>query len=150
MSIFWLLGEAKISGGEPVIMHIINNGPPIDITRIQHQVISTGDAWLPNSGNYLSLEAGQTYSLGGKVIQPVNISDDGESELSITAHDSEPFLEGESLELNRWYTKELGEMSVWDERMLLKSGETIALKYKNDQKGGRVFIKMSFEVNDRD
>ena len=152
---YQLIGTANLSDGIVVTVHIINNSSDLDIvvTYIRHQILDAGGGTLfPNSSNYFRIALGRNYSSGGTMVSPININTSSANSAAATAYNDNPVLTGTAKEIDRWYTKENGDMNVFNKEgaVILGNNGTLELSYVGDQTSGIIYSRISFIMMKRE
>ncbi len=135
VSRFRVRGEAKLTAGITVAMHIKNISEARDlvIDKITHQLITPGISGYPNIANYFRIATGRTFNLGGTLVEPINIDDDRKA--PVTIYEADPFLEGEEFEIDRIYIDKVGFGPVWEDRLVLGPLETAEISVVGVEQG---------------
>lgn len=146
---YQVLGTTTLSSGTVPILHIANNSAIKDVvvTYIRHQILdNSGGTDFPNVSNYFKIAFGRTYVSGGTEVDPVNLNTESGNEAEVTVYDSGPILTGTAREIDRWYTKEEGDMNVFNKEgsVVLGRNGTLELSYIGDQSAGIVYVRLSF------
>lgn len=146
---YQLIGTANLTNNIVVPIHITNNSSTLDIvvTYVRHQILDNdGGTVFPNASNYFRIALGRTYSSGGTISNPININTSSANTPIITAYTNNPILEGNAQEIDRWHTKEEGDMSVFNKEgaVILGQNGTLELSYVGDQTSGIIFSRISF------
>lgn len=141
---FRVRGKAKLLGQETVALHMknISDKKDIKINRIVHQMIVPRITGYPNEENYFIISVGREFQGEGELVTPINI--DGDSSAEVTCYDNNPVLLEEGEEIDRWYTKDVGERNIWDDELILKPQDTLSLSYRSNQAGGLITTRVSF------
>ncbi len=130
-----------------VAQHFKNNDPVNDmvLTYIRHQIISHDDSASFPLDNYFSLAFGREYVSGGLDIEPVNVFNRSGNEAAVTVHCGNPALSGTAIEIDRWYTKEIGDMNLFNKEgsVVIGSGNTIEFRYIGTG-NGFLYTRVSF------
>lgn len=143
------IGTATLANDTVVILHIknISNNKEMVITYIRHQIINPdGGTALPNVSNYYKIALRRTYVSGGIVATPVNVWAGSGNAADVTAYQGGPILEGTAQEIDRQYTKESGDMNIFNKEgaVIIPPNETIELSYVSDQTSGTIYTRISF------
>jgi hypothetical protein len=143
---YQVLNVVPLVPGEVVAQHFYNNDPENEmiLTYIRHQVIES-DATLPNDENYFSIAFGREYVSDGLEITPVNVFNGSGNEADVTVYCSNPTLSGTAVEIDRWYTKEVGDMNVFNKEgsVVIGTGQTIEFRYIGTGTG-LLYTRVSF------
>ena len=143
------IGTATLENGITPVLHITNNSADRDlvVTYIRHQIVSnSGGTAFPNVSNYFRLAIGRTYVSGGEEVTPVNINTNSGNEADVTAYNSGSVLEGTAIEIDRWYTKEAGDMNVFNKEgsLIIKRTGSLEMSYVGDHTDGIIYARISF------
>ncbi len=146
---YQIIGTATLAAGTVAALHIKNTSSDklLTVTYARHQVISpTGGAVLPNASNYFSLAFGRERSSGGAEVTPVNVNNGSGVSAQVEAYQSSPTLTGTAIEIDRWYTKDDGDMGVFRKEgaVIINPGRTLELSYVGDQTSGILYARLSF------
>jgi hypothetical protein len=135
-----------ISSGTTVALHVTNNDPTLDmvITYVRHQVLSS-TATLPSTTDYYKISFGRTYGSGGELIVPVNVFNGSGNLADVVTYCQNPTLEGTAIEIDRWYTKAVGDMNSFNKEgsVVIGVGNTIELSYVGTGTGS-LYTRLSF------
>lgn len=146
---YQILNVIPLVANETVVaQHFKNNDPVNDmiLTYIRHQVVeSDTSASFPNANNYFSIAFGRTYASGGIILEPVNVFNGSGNEAAVTVYNSNPTLSGTAIEIDRWYTKNIGDMNVFNKEgsIVIGSGKTIEFRYTGTGTG-LLYTRVSF------
>jgi hypothetical protein len=147
---YQVIGTVTLSSGTTTALHIRNNSPSesIIVTYVRHQILgsSGGTAFATSDNNYYRIAFGRTYESGGIEVDPININTASNNEAAVTVYTDNPTLAGTALEIDRWYTKEDGDMNVFNKEasVVLGQGGTMELSYVGDKTAGTFYTRLSF------
>lgn len=152
---YQVVGTVTASSGTLNLLHIKNiatDNKLLVATYIRAQVIGSGGATLPDTGNYFSVSFGEVYASGGTEVTPVNMTSGSAKTATVTAYGNDPTLTGTAVEFDRFYPKQNAEMVVWNKEgaLIVPPGETITLKYIGDQSSGTIFARISFVMDPKE
>jgi hypothetical protein len=143
---YQILNVIDFTPGTTVSQHITNNDPVLDmvVTYVRHQIIAT-TATLPSVNEYFRIAFGRTYASGGLEIKPVNVFNGSGNTADVTVYCSNPTVEGTAVEIDRWYTKAVGDMYSFNKEgsVVIKSGRTIEVSYVTSATG-TLYTRVSF------
>ena len=129
---YQIMGVTTLTPGTVVCQHFTNNDQSLDmvLTYIRHQVIET-TATLPSSDNYFRIAFGRTYVEGGEEIAPINVFRGSGNDADVSIYCGNPTVEGTAEEIDRWYTKAVGDMNVFNKEgaVVIGQGNTIEFDY---------------------
>lgn len=150
---FQLLTTSSLSAGTVVAMHLRNTNETKNmvVTFIRHQIIgAAGGTAFPNISNYFTIASNRKHVSGGVEITPVNVFVNSGITSGILAHNSNPTLTGTPLEIDRWYTKENGDMNTFDKdgALIVPPGQDIEFSYIGDQTSGTIYTRVSFVMEE--
>lgn len=137
----------------PIILQNASNKENIVITYIRHQLIgAAGGTAFPNDSNYFSMGLGQKYSSGGDVLTPVNLNTGSGIEADVLAWGNNPTLKATYNEIDRWYTKENGDMNTFNKQgsIVVTPNQALQLKYIGDKTSGIIYTRISFYMKEID
>jgi len=146
---YQLIGTATLASGTTVGLHIKNTSSDkiFVVTYIRHQIISpSGGTAIPNTSNYYRVAFGRERSTGGTVATPLNVNEGSGIEADIEAYQGGPTLTGTARVIDRWYTKDDGDMNTFRKEgaVIVNPGRTIELSYVGDQTSGLLYTRISF------
>jgi hypothetical protein len=150
---YQVIGESNLAAGTVTPIHIRNDSTTknLVVTFIRHQLIDvSGGTEFPNANNYFKLAFGRTYSSGGTEITPVNVNNGSGKLADVTAYKGAT-LTGTAKEIDRWYTKDEGDMNVFNKAgaVILSPGNTMEISYVGDRTSGIIYSRLSFLMKDR-
>jgi len=142
-----------LSSGIVVGLHLKNTSSTkiVAIAYIRHQIVApTGGTALPNALNYFRIALGRTYSSGGTEVDPVNVYAGSGNTPPVTIYEGNPTLAGTANIIDRWYTKDDGDMNVFSKHgsLIIPPNQTLELSYVGDQSGGIFYPRIAFFMED--
>jgi hypothetical protein len=146
---YQVLNVLPFSSGENTLIHITNNDSNLDlvVTFIRHQVVTSSAVSLPSVDDYFKISFGRSHveDESGIEIIPVNVFNGSGKAAAVTAHSGSPNLEGVAVEIDRWYTKEVGDMNLFNKRgaVVIGTGNTIEFSYISSGTG-IIYTRVSF------
>lgn len=151
---YQVIGTATLKNGTTNALHICNDASDKDliVTYIRHQVIGqSGGTAFPNVSNYFKVSFGESYSTGGTEVTPVNVNKGSGNDADVTVYDNDPTLIGTATEIDRWYSKEEGDMNVLTKEgaVIIQPGRCMTLSYVGDQTAGTIYTRLSFLMKER-
>lgn len=153
LNVYNVIGTVTPASGTVVSLFIQNNSSLylcIDRIMVQAVAISGGSA-VPNTGAYMKIGFGRTYSAGGVSITPVNLNRSSGNSASATAYQN-PTLAGTSTEIYRWYIEAAN--SKFDivpqggDSIILGNTNTIEISYVSDNTAGTILTFATFFFTD--
>lgn len=153
---YQVIGEANLSTGAvtDTILQITNTSSTkrAVITYIRHQLTAAVGLTIPASDAYFQVNLGTAYSSGGTAVTPVNVYSGSGNTAEVTAYEGKPTVTGGS-EIDRWYTKEVGDMHVFvkEGALIVPPNKGISLAYVHPAiTSGHVYTRVSFMMEDHD
>lgn len=148
-------GTATLSSGTVNVLYLENESLTRDIiiTFIRMQVLGSGGATLPDSGNYFEIVRNTDYTSGGSAADNICVNFGSTSDSDSDAYDSGPTLDTAQAEvLERWYPKDHGDMMSFSKMgaIVIPSDKSILVRYIGDQTGGIAYARFSYYFDDPD
>lgn len=148
------IGTTSLSSGTVTIIYIKNTSSDknLILTYIRHQVVvASGGTSFPNSSNYFKIALGRTYVSGGTLHDCTNIYGGSRNVAEVDAYKDGPILTGTEREVDRWYTKALGDMNTFNKEgsLIVPPNETIEFSYVGDQTSGFIYTRASYIMEER-
>lgn len=151
---YQVIGLASLASGSVVGLHIKNSSAVRDlvITYIRHQIISSGGGGtFPDINNYFKISLGREYDSGGAEAIPVNLYRGSGNNAEVVVYQNNPTLVNTAHEIDRWYTKEDGDMNLFEKEgsVIVAPNNTLELSYVGDQTSGSLYTRLSFLMVDQ-
>lgn len=146
---FQIIGTVTLASGITTGLLIRNtsNDKLLTVTYVRHQIISpSGGTAIPNVDNYFMMAFDRTRVSGGIAATAVNVNEGSGVAAEVEAWQGAPVLSGTFKEIDRWYTKEDGDMNVFRKEgaVILNPDRTLELSYVGDQTDGLLYTRLSF------
>ena len=149
---YQVIGLADLAATTVTVLHLKNlSSHLLIITYIRHQVVgASGGTSFPNTSNYFQVGMGRTYVSGGSVTTPVNVSAGSGNLAEVTAYQGAPVLTGTFNEIDRWYTKDDGDMNTFNKEgaLIIQPNNTMEISYTGDHTSGIIYGRISFVIGD--
>jgi hypothetical protein len=146
---YQVIGTANLAATTVVVLHLTNNDSEKNavVTYLRHQIINaSGGTAFPNSSNYFRIALGRTYSSGGSAATPVNVYSGSGTTAKVTCYQAAPTLTGTANEIDRWYTKDDGDMNTFNKEgsLIIPPNKTIEIAYVGNHTSGICYGRISF------
>lgn len=150
---YQVFGTTTVANGSVVALHGKNTSTTRNMvfTYFRHQVLdAAGGTAFPTTASYISMNANRTYSSGGSVATPVNMSIGSGNLAEATFYVGAPTVTGTATEFDRWYTKSEGDMNTFNKEgaFIVQPGQTFDMSYTSDHTSGTIFVRASFLMED--
>jgi hypothetical protein len=154
-NVYTAIGTATPSSGVVIPFFLQNNDSSLllVVDRLYVQAVNlTGGTALPNTGAYISLGFGRTYSSGGSAVTPVNQNRTSTNTASVTAYHNNPTLSGTFVEAYRWYAEPSAKtfelIAQKTDDIALGRTNTLEVRYTSDNTGGAILVGIKFFFTD--
>ena len=150
---YQIISVSEIMNGDNVLLHVTNNDSAKNmvISYIRHQVVeSSGGTEFPNRSNYFKVLLGRKYVSGGTIKTAANVYSGSGNVAKISAYGDNPTLTNGYDEIDRWYTKSVGDMNSLNKEgsLIIPPNKTIELSYETNHTSGFVYTRMSFYMEE--
>lgn len=154
-NVYTAIGTVTPAAGAVVSFFLQNDDTSLYliVDKVLVQVVGTsGGTAVPNTGAYVSLGFGRTYSAGGTAVTPVNQNRTATKSASVTAYHNGPTLTGTFVESYRWYAepnaKAFDLICTHTDDIVLGRTNTLEVRYTSDNTGGTVLTVIKFFFSD--
>ncbi len=149
------IGTTSLTSGTVTMIHIknISSNKNMIFTYVRHQVVeASGGTSFPNRSNYFKISLGRTYVSGGTLHDCSNLYGGSLNVAEVEAYKDGITLAGTEKEIDRWYTKAVGDMNTFNKEgsVIIPPNETIEFSYVGDRTAGFIYARASYIMENRE